>query len=714
MSELRPHVALASTSIHDVVQLPDGGLACHTSAGLELFDASLKPRGTITGESDGALSVLPDGRFLVARRDHASSFAEGRTGGALAKHAVDDALSLVSQFVPTERGFLGVAFKGLLVDVDGTRTVKPWEGRCEHGGVAWEGGAVLAGFQGVTLVDATGTELAYAPDVQVSKRPMRVGAHVVIVDPQALRLLDGSLREVATLPVRTASLDAFVPFRDGFLATWYDEDSKSSYLRFWVLENGTVVARWTVEEKAMLAPPIVAGDHIVARAYDGGVWILNGEGSELGTMATKDYSPAAAPLGDGVVISERNAFGAHWWRPDGSVTSLPHDTSPEYLLPLSDGRVVSTDRNALYIWNAVEQGPERSRVSASLPLNKLIRVRHGGLLRVLGPGWFAMYAKYPHGDATTVAADSEWRELVSREDAARIVERLAARAFVDDPPAPDVFHAFVESTDAIGKMMFSPSSVEDALGTLGTRGTFFEELALSLGVDHREIISAIRVRKTKLVPPRPVPGYLYLGSFTTSGDMIVADPCYKGRKSTGIFSLSHKIAGHDGIWHMFVRIDTSDRRRTAELVTIHDNGFDVNAAELVASVGVDSGTMGVYDKKCPKRDESLILEEGPYAALGAISSTAWGDGMYPVYTGSLQGRVAKIRVHFMGDDGDIDRTLQKPQAAAKPYSIKTTYAAGDVLEHPKFGKGSVIRIGADGKIDVRFPDATRTLVHARK
>ena len=48
---------------------------------------------------------------------------------------------------------------------------------------------------------------------------------------------------------------------------------------------------------------------------------------------------------------------------------------------------------------------------------------------------------------------------------------------------------------------------------------------------------------------------------------------------------------------------------------------------------------------------------------------------------------------------------------ARPYSTGESYAAGAFVEHPRYGLGRVE--GARGtKIDVRFNDGVRTLVHA--
>ncbi|MEA2176182.1 MAG: hypothetical protein QOD00_3774 [Blastocatellia bacterium] len=51
------------------------------------------------------------------------------------------------------------------------------------------------------------------------------------------------------------------------------------------------------------------------------------------------------------------------------------------------------------------------------------------------------------------------------------------------------------------------------------------------------------------------------------------------------------------------------------------------------------------------------------------------------------------------------------QAAARAYSPQATFAAGDVVSHPKFGLGEVVE-ARGGKIDVKFGGEKRTLLHA--
>jgi hypothetical protein len=52
-----------------------------------------------------------------------------------------------------------------------------------------------------------------------------------------------------------------------------------------------------------------------------------------------------------------------------------------------------------------------------------------------------------------------------------------------------------------------------------------------------------------------------------------------------------------------------------------------------------------------------------------------------------------------------------PAQPALPYAASRTFAVGDVIDHPKFGRGKVIATALK-RIDVEFADGTHTLVHA--
>ena len=53
---------------------------------------------------------------------------------------------------------------------------------------------------------------------------------------------------------------------------------------------------------------------------------------------------------------------------------------------------------------------------------------------------------------------------------------------------------------------------------------------------------------------------------------------------------------------------------------------------------------------------------------------------------------------------------QAPEQAVVPYAASKTFKIGDVIEHPKFGRGAVVSLLMQ-RIDVEFPDGKHTLIH---
>lgn len=52
----------------------------------------------------------------------------------------------------------------------------------------------------------------------------------------------------------------------------------------------------------------------------------------------------------------------------------------------------------------------------------------------------------------------------------------------------------------------------------------------------------------------------------------------------------------------------------------------------------------------------------------------------------------------------------KPDDAFAPYSLKTRYTKGALINHPKFGKGAVVRIEGS-HVEVLFQDGPKKLGH---
>ncbi len=51
--------------------------------------------------------------------------------------------------------------------------------------------------------------------------------------------------------------------------------------------------------------------------------------------------------------------------------------------------------------------------------------------------------------------------------------------------------------------------------------------------------------------------------------------------------------------------------------------------------------------------------------------------------------------------------------AARPYSIAEQFKAGQLISHPVFGLGVVTLDKGENKVEVVFPEETKTLVHGR-
>jgi hypothetical protein len=55
---------------------------------------------------------------------------------------------------------------------------------------------------------------------------------------------------------------------------------------------------------------------------------------------------------------------------------------------------------------------------------------------------------------------------------------------------------------------------------------------------------------------------------------------------------------------------------------------------------------------------------------------------------------------------------QAPEQKARPYAASQKFAVGELIDHPKFGRGEVVSVLAQ-RIEVEFPDGKHTLVHAK-
>ncbi len=78
----------------------------------------------------------------------------------------------------------------------------------------------------------------------------------------------------------------------------------------------------------------------------------------------------------------------------------------------------------------------------------------------------------------------------------------------------------------------------------------------------------------------------------------------------------------------------------------------------------------------------------------------------------MPAQVVHVLVEALAELADLQwRTAERP---ARDYAASQTFAVGDLIQHPKFGRGAVTAAGIQ-KIDVEFPDGKKlTLIHARK
>jgi hypothetical protein len=72
--------------------------------------------------------------------------------------------------------------------------------------------------------------------------------------------------------------------------------------------------------------------------------------------------------------------------------------------------------------------------------------------------------------------------------------------------------------------------------------------------------------------------------------------------------------------------------------------------------------------------------------------------------------VAKVLLTSLTETLELVWTA--PTAVARPYGVSQTYAVGELIEHPTFGRGTV-KVVTVKNVEVEFPDGPHTLVHAR-
>jgi hypothetical protein len=711
---LAPEVALATNPIRKIFPLPEGGFALTTSRDdVELFDSTLGPTGKITGVGKEIDTLLPvKTGFLV--RGANLPLHEGTPGGALSptKLGKENCRALIA----TPTGFIALGTRHYLCESDGNRSLFEAPGRLDFGGTSHGDGAVTAGKEGLAFLSRTGEIVKQTLDT-LSGPPVTFANGIVCDD--AVMNRDASI--VARLPL--ASRD-FRPFRAGLLLIEKDPAAVS----YRELQNSTLETVWRFAEKAHLRDAIVVGDRIVV-CCDTHTLVLDASGKELARLELPGWVWAAVAFGSGIAFHVAGSRDLFWWR-EGQEALVPlrHDVQPSTLSVTAQG-LASSEEKALYEWRPDREGPEHVPDPSPLPLGTPLVV-NGDLVTIQEPGRILLRAVRHDGVPVAIPRDASSRPAVDRPRAREIVKQLINRKFDDTIPglvteaAANRSEAYLlmprlrslppeEMVSLVGRSLFAPAAIPEGVRPLADslRAHFLDELGAAVGVSRRVLNAAIRARRLPLEPPTAIAGHEYLGRFTSGDTVYVCDPCYVRNNQLRI-----NLAVHVGTWHVFVRNGSGEHRnRTAELVVVHELGFNLAARRKLGNVSVDSGNAGVFDKSCPKPNLNEHHEEGIFDGRAAFSSTGLGDGMYPAYAGDLKGRVAKVRIHFLGGEPNHDLSLAlQSTKAAKPYAIGERFALGDAVEHTKYGVGTVVEVGTDDKIAVRFPDGTtRRLIHGK-
>jgi hypothetical protein len=425
-------------------------------------------------------------------------------------------------------------------------------------------------------------------------------------------------------------------------------DRAAYRVTYWELSGDDATDRWTHESPTMLADPLVAGRFAVLTSDDGPTVIYDAT-VQLAELPLDRFARGVAPLGDGVALALADQPAMIWWR-RGELAELPHDVAAEAITAVRGG-VATYEQDVLCVWRSDRQGPITAPVPCEYPIGTPLVIA-GRSLTIAAAGRRLIRGVWSDGQITAIAAGAPWRTPISVDQASAIIDRCIepTRPAMDvDPDEPLI--------DVL------PPELRERIADRSP--VYLAEVAQQLGMSVRAVVAAIKARRRRLVPPCPVAGYDYLGTFTTSGSVTIADPCYLGARTRNpLLPLTVQLIVAPGTWHVFARnAAPPDSSATAELAVIHDTGFDADAIEFVGDIGVDTGRVGVFDSACRTLDlRERELAEGVVDDLGAVTSSGKGDGFYPAFVGRQHGQVVKIRVSYLATAPERDDSFA-PTAA---------------------------------------------------
>lgn len=715
---MHPRTIVAPHPLQDVVQRDEELLVAH-SKGVDVY----APDGARRSILHGGDSIWRQSRFVELR------------DGRLLLHPATGPLQVVyeDRFEPvhdlgelttfggvlvTESGFIAWYKNGatVLIDERGERRVLKSGIEFLHGVVALPDDRLLAygtGGWGVLTLDGA----TVLRGQETLRALLWCGESLVATisypKNRALRFesFDSSPQQVELPDARSR-----IAFDDGVLALSDDairlfdlDDSERGYRLRWRIETLSAPKRaWACGSRAV----ITTGTRVM---------LVSG-GSDVRDVSLDGLRFAKSDEDGIILVSDAMAVV---WTP-GATTELDHDFGPHRVTRVPAG-LATIETEVLRVFDGKGHPPPELELDVADPPLETTVIVNGFVGERVTDGRYAYALERPEGGTMRVARGTPYRLALDEEAGTALMAQLVARRCNADLSKVPEDHlearALPPSTMATLQQRAllqagSLSKKERAVATMA-RGYFLSELANALGVSRRVVLAAICLGRYPLEGPRVVPNYEYLGSFECTGALRMSDPCYAANEKMRV-----EVGAKAGTWHAYVSSwkHPSWGNRVGELVCVHDTGFEIAATQphrgdgpgiIGTVVGVDSGTAGIYDVSCNVPDATEVTgvtDDG----LGFFTESGLGDGAYFPFLGKRRGVVVKVRLPFIDGTEDDSSVVSAPvdTSDAKPYSPRTTFSEGDVIEHSKFGAGRVIEASHD-RIVVVFDSMTRTLVHGR-
>src|SRR5215813_11438667 len=123
------------------------------------------------------------------------------------------------------------------------------------------------------------------------------------------------------------------------------------------------------------------------------------------------------------------------------------------------------------------------------------------------------------------------------------------------------------------------------------------------------------------------------------------------------------------------------------------------------------GDVDAYCGKCKEVREHVIAALNPDSSIGRVECrTCHSNHIFRERSTRTTGKTTTTRSSTRGAKKESDSVIEEA-GPLRAYSMQERFAAGDRVDHPKFGVGVVVEVRA-GKIDVKFGRELKTLIHA--